>query len=562
MKNILIFLTGLCFILMQIPAAGGNMQHIIAVHADVHEAITHLYIQQGYALPSSSGPWSADELMKMLEKLDREVLSPSQVKMFDYVHQTLTEHLPEKGDQTVLASFGLDLAAEAYLQTGTDEYLAREEMWLYDYTRRAPAARISLDMWAADSFYGYTEFVIMNSRYKGYFTNTFSSNLVIDQLVGGINTVASHFPVRGYVSAGSEHWSLQFGRDVLRWGDGITGNLIVGDHLDYHEFFRFTTYHDRFKFSAVVASFQHPATHYHDKVQDYLSGDEFVGDLNTQNRGFRAFAGHRLEFRPWDTVSIAVSETMMYMGDSFDFRYLNPSMIYHNYYMRSNSKSLLGLDISYAAAQNCSLYMNAVLDDTGIFGNPRAFGVLGGVKLSYPYRSGTLFFNLEGAYSDPLLYLRDPAGGDFPIDYIVSLWQWGEYFPFQGEDESGLYEVRRFLGYQYGNDLAAFKAEAGYSHYGLWSVKGGALLMFKGTYSMYTEWDKKLPAYWAPTSHTHEGEDIQTNLLLDVLATYAPARSTELFGHICYAHVWNMEHSRKNGNGSTLQMSMGASFSL
>ena len=564
-KLILSLLIGfICCAPYTLPAS--NMQHVISVHDDVHEAITHLYIQQGLALPSSSGPWSADELMKKLERLDASSLSPKQQRTYDYVQSRLTGHLERKGDASVLVDFGLELATETYLKTNTeDPFALQEDIWLYDYTRRSPVLNIPLDVWAADHLYGYFEVPLMNSRHYEYFDQGTATNLIIDQLVLHDNaTHAVHIPRRGYVSAGANHWNAQFGRDVLSWGDGISGDLILGDHLDYHEFIAFSTYHNRFKFTTLIASFAHPMSFYKDKNDYFNNHENLIGFKKPDPiEGFRAFIAHRLEFRPWDTLKISVSETMMYMGDSFDFRFLNPGMIYHNYYMRSNSKSMVALDIDYALRSGVNLYLNTVIDDHGLFSDARAIGLLGGIKTSFPAHKGIFFANLEFAYTDPLLYLRDPGGADFPIDYIVSIWQWGEYFPPDGS--SGLREIRRFLGYRHGSDTVALQTEAGYKEYGVWSLKARAALLLQGTvdiYTCYEEAKEKLSGELAPSTSYGDHHDIQTTLAFELLGAYHPTDTVSLFCHLGLVHVWNPNNDNTQGNVFDVQVSTGISYAL
>lgn len=68
-KKSITFWLLIMFILLPVTAA--NMQKIFQIDSDVYEALTFLYMEQGKSVPSSSGPWSADELMKMLDRINR-----------------------------------------------------------------------------------------------------------------------------------------------------------------------------------------------------------------------------------------------------------------------------------------------------------------------------------------------------------------------------------------------------------------------------------------------------------------------------------------------------------
>ena len=52
-----------------------NQQRIIAVDSPVYKAMENLYIMVGKALPSSSGPWSENEMALMLSRIDRKSLN-------------------------------------------------------------------------------------------------------------------------------------------------------------------------------------------------------------------------------------------------------------------------------------------------------------------------------------------------------------------------------------------------------------------------------------------------------------------------------------------------------
>jgi hypothetical protein len=55
------------------------------------------------------------------------------------------------------------------------------------------------------------------------------------------------------------------------------------------------------------------------------------------------FMSHRLEWRMFrDKVNFALTEAIMYQSSTnfIDLQVLNPVMIYHDYYIRSNSNSI------------------------------------------------------------------------------------------------------------------------------------------------------------------------------------------------------------------------------
>jgi len=83
----------------------GNQQKIYPVDSEVYQAITLLFINQGLALPSTTGPWSADELSGMLDKINRSNLADGAKNTYDFAAKQLGA-----GGRAV--RFGLDIAIE------------------------------------------------------------------------------------------------------------------------------------------------------------------------------------------------------------------------------------------------------------------------------------------------------------------------------------------------------------------------------------------------------------------------------------------------------------------
>ena len=69
--------------------AASNGVKAVEVGSNVWNAVKSLYISQGHALPSTTGPWSEDEVKLMLSKLDQDKLSPSEKEAYDYVLDSL-----------------------------------------------------------------------------------------------------------------------------------------------------------------------------------------------------------------------------------------------------------------------------------------------------------------------------------------------------------------------------------------------------------------------------------------------------------------------------------------
>ena len=102
-------------------ALTNNMQKIYPTTSEEYQVIKFLYIAQGHSLPSTTGPWSADELAEMLLVIDKNNLDNVQRSMYDKVADALIAR-PEVDLDKVGFNFNGYLTLEMYAHTNTDGY--------------------------------------------------------------------------------------------------------------------------------------------------------------------------------------------------------------------------------------------------------------------------------------------------------------------------------------------------------------------------------------------------------------------------------------------------------
>ena len=135
---------------------------------------------------------------------------------------------------------------------------------------------------------------------------------------------------------------------------------MLSDTLKYHNMARITTFSDKFKYTFVISFFPHPTSHY-----DASSGGDgpLIGDGQAVViNGIYMFMSHRLEWRMLgDKVGLTLTESIMYQSDEnlLDLRILNPAMIFHDYYIRNNANSILGLELDYTPVRGLNIYAQA-----------------------------------------------------------------------------------------------------------------------------------------------------------------------------------------------------------
>jgi hypothetical protein len=400
----------------------------------------------------------------------------------------------------------------------------------------------------------------------------------------------------------------------------VSGNFVVGDHLLYHNMGRFTTYGDTFKYTFATSFFPHPQEYYPilkyiDPVYVYIpvldDGGNTIGytqklDANgnpviqTQgyyvqefnNRssqdslssGLNAFIAHRLEWRLFSgKLGIVLTEAMMYqsLDNTLDLRVLNPSAIFHNYYLRSHSNSIISLEVDYTPISHLNVYGQIAVDEFALPGEPvpgvdsnalpNGYAFMVGAKGSYPLKNGMFYGSLEWAKTDPYLYLRDNGDrhqdlGEYGINYVVAIRQFSNGL--------GVSYAEEFLGYQYGGDAIVVNANAGYKVFGKWSVEGNLFYMLHGTHDKWTLWSYVQPntnVNTPTTDHLNENngdrnadlrDAVSRTMVIGLKGGYTILPSLKVYGQLDYISITNPGNISTNAPISDMQMTLGVSYSL
>lgn len=475
----------LCLILIfpSLVQLFGNSQNIIPTSSPLFQRLSDIAVLEGYHMPSGNGPWSTEELALYHSTYNSSLSNPHTYRIKETLRSSSIELLNTQFSINPLITTNIEFYAHTSQHAAFDE----DEEWIIDYSDRKPLVNIPLEFLIGNNFYGYMEITARNNRFyygtestKPFFSEPFSTNLIFDESLMNID---ASFPWRGFLSTGGKNWNIQIGRDRLDWGHGVTGNLLLSDHLDYHEFGKLSLFGEKGKFTFVMASFD---------------------PLDTGDYALSYLIAHSFEYSPHPKLLLGVTEAMKYGGDTFNLKYLNPFMFFHNYYIPDNSNSFLTIDANYTPIPGFNIYSQLAIDEItapgehaqSADGNPPAYGIIAGVR-HVMLRNKTLFRNtLEFAYTYPFLYLRDYKVHP-PVNFIVGHGQFTR-------DEGVLVDTD-FLGYEYGNDalVADFKTEVVLPSNT--TLTGEVFYMAHGTHDQDTEWETTPLANQAvtPTEYEH-----------------------------------------------------------
>ena len=143
----------------------------------------------------------------------------------------------------------------------------------------------------------------------------------------------------------------------------------------------------------------------------------------------------------------------MYVSDSIDLHYFNPSTIYHNLNNSGLLNAIAHLAFSFSPIKGLNTYGQFVLDQatapTESDSQAAAWGMSLGLEGAFRVGNGTMEYNAEGAYTTPELYRRQKA------DFLL----------FQRYSTNVNY--KRFLffdyfGFPYGGDSIVMEGELSY----------------------------------------------------------------------------------------------------
>lgn len=578
-----------------------NYQKIFSIDSPVYRAIRDLYISDGLALPSTSGPWSGAELNLMLSRIDAASLTGNEKVLYDYALSEVTPHQRFKPNEIFGFSISIDLNAELYLHANPKDFTAPEEYGTKngrrwgDYNQPTPLLSIPFETWIGENVYGYTSLNLGSVRNVHNFTNPILDEMgnVIGYSYEGIPIMHNlvfvsplafsdfdmNFPLRAFGSVGGDWWNISIGRDKMSWGPGETGNFVIGEQIPYHNNARVSFFTDSFKYIFSMSAFVHPLNY---MMKEDTDGKWYYSPTYLQNaerEGLRMFIAHRLEWRIFNRINMALTEGIMYQnaGGNLDPLVISPTAIFHNFYIRGNANSILSLELDASLVDHWNFYFQFVLDELQMAGEltnegtaPSALGFMLGTRFAYPMRKGSLYGSIETAYTDPYLYLRDYGtnyqGDKYGNNFIVA-------FPeFVSDDSSGrklgAYTLD-YLGYRYGGDAFVLNFNTGYEEYEKWYVEGNLMYMLHGAFDMLTRWGTgnsvNFPTSSEPDGSYDKSPSTKNSPIHYVILTaeggFSPIRNLDLYGRMDFVTCRN-KGNMKSDTTLDIQFTVGIGYKI
>ena len=293
------------------------------------------------------------------------------------------------------------------------------------------------------------------------------------------------------------------------------------------------------------------------------------------------FVAHRFEFRMFsDKLRLTLNEATMYQSDdnTIDFRIFNPLNIMHGLYVSANANSLASLELEFAPTKNLQLYASFVIDDLAVGGEAVApeddatlsmWGIMGGLRLTYPHWKGYFTINLEGVYTSPFMYHKDAYNVDnvdddkyikYPMDFI------GSVASMHGNNR--VYN-RQYLSFPFGSDALAGLLSVSYTIPQKVSAGVNLFIMAHGITNIDTEGFKYgngtrdyVPGILA-TEHpkTEEKGVLSYTFNIGLEAEYYILKNMSIATSIDLIHIQNMNNASGN-NETDIQLTLAFKYSV
>ena len=440
-----------------------NLQKIYTTRDSIYQRVSSLCMRSNVIGPSSSSPLSAKALLIALDRINPEELEDLDKSEYVELYSLLT------GEEYVFKSDNFSLDANVGVNLGVN--IADYSDFDYGNTKKdAPS-------------YDRKENTLVPYRYQ-------------DALLG----IAAEWPFRAGASIGNDYVSFIFGRFPHSIGNGVTGNLLIGDNFDYQEVTALSFLSNYFTYNISVTRFDLQAL---DDNNRFIR-NKFLGEQQVR-------VNHRFDINILDKARFVLNLGTMFKSDSFfDIRFFYPFMVTHNYndynsgVNRANfdeANNILSVEVEWNITKGLLTTAQLVVDQFQMpweewTSLPLAFGALWNLKHSARINGGTLNSWIEAVYTNPYLYLNakyytEKIGNetkefiDYNLDHIVgynTIWF----------DDYG------YSGYVYGPDSIVFSIGSSYTadedlfEIGgniLWKVSGNKGIKHKANGSYNTSID-------------------------------------------------------------------------
>lgn len=500
MRKVWILLIAIIFPLAMLPAA--NMQKTYLMTDEIWQEADRLCRMNGVLGPVPVSPTTESEIMTALNRLNYSSLSAKHKAIYDNILNEFDANTgyAYKDDQIILDP-SIRINPQFYAFNNMKETYASE--FFLQYRDRQPLMIMELETSFFENIYFYIQYNYMDNpvsfeldsstnkvKVGPLFYNFSNMASILNPSLDGswigyltgnktgnaAPTLLSYQPLKAGVSAGNSFFNVFLGRSRQTFGNGITGNLVIGDNFSYQELLKFSV-------NTNIFNYQLSLTHYdnaEDKMDFQFSGVHQLRSIQ------------RLDFSFFNKLRFAINIGAHIMTTNmFDWRMIMPMMLVHNWNNNSESmdielnngdeiNNILGFELEWVANKYLTLTGQLVIDqfrlpvekDSVV---PSAYGFILNAKVITPIKSGIIDSWIEFVYTNPYLYLNRKIWNDnnktdcYYLDHIAGYWY----------SQSSAGEIN-YLGHSFGPDTIAVSIGTNYIDNNNWGIKGSILYKVHG----------------------------------------------------------------------------------
>ena len=391
----------------------------------IYDAMHILSVESRQATLADRQPLSKGELTEYFSSFENAKIPQASEPLYGMMQNYFSNH-------SFLVSkkyFSFDINGIFSLQ-GQYVYGRKNEVRLDSFLRynRTPAI-ISVPMQIM--FTPYINFYTDLSIKKNYWATELSypyTNLPFQT-----NAIDMSLPHRAGITIGGRYGVLTIGRGSLNIGRSLAGSMLLSDAVDRLDYISAAVFYKNLRLSLTVTE---------------LEPTRFV-------------FSHEAAFRPLDWISVRLYEAVV-LNAPFDPKYLNPMMIFHNYFgwrektfngkpSASSVGCQLGVGIDIVPVRGLRLYGQYGQNQFQTYYElknfpearniPNSLGGLAGIEYIHPFSFGHLSVTGEFLYANPWMYImenkhislyhrrRDPVAPAGKTNSYIMMWLANPYGP-------------------------------------------------------------------------------------------------------------------------------------
>ena len=571
---------------------GANLQKTYLMTDDIWIRADRLCREMGVIGPTPVSPTTGAEIKQALERLNRNALTERQNNEYDSLIRELTSNDAasistkymelDLDGQIALEAFGFNNPKNTYADEFFIPYkdrlpfLAGElhtyfgDLLYFDFQYVFQDSGIAFDvedgrLVPGDFFYNFTNVSMLAS--PGMDGKWYTMNFVSHDHVYSMNV---YQPYKVGASFGNSFLNLYFGRTRHAMGNGVTGNMVIGDNFSYQETLKLSAFSDFFSYYLTLTHFDNVRSITDPDNPNYIDAgipSSFSLEGPHQNRVM-----HRFDFNFFNKVRFAINIGGLFVSSSaFDLRLLTPMMLVHNW---SNNRegvvlaagdegnNIMGFELEWAITNGWSMSAQFVIDQMQVAGEdysivPNAFGLLINAKNTTPLKNGNLDSWIEAVYTNPYLYLNYKENEDGTPNYFYD-WIVG-YGTRTSSQEIG------YAGHSFGPDTIAIAAGTEYTDFNGWNVSGAILYKVHGNNGIRRNyWDQN------DSNRVDKGESFdfitptgiaEHTLAITVGGGYEIIKNLDLEGKAMTAFQWNY-HNQRNVFKASVQFAIALTWKI